>query len=113
MLPCGRLFHCTEKKKSYGAKSGSPGGMLHSSESKIRQTLLNRLSVANQSIVEMQHDSPFMCPSALSTTNFGQRARHTFSEVCTVHLLSLWKNRDFVLPCAIEENREHSFLIDM
>jgi hypothetical protein len=45
--------------------------------------------------------------------NFGQRAQHRFYEACVIHLSSLRKNRDLVFPCAIEENREHSFLMEM
>jgi hypothetical protein len=86
--------------------------MLHASESKIRQTLLNPLSV-NRRIVKLRYDSPFRCPPAMGIINFGQRTQHTFYEVCDIHLLSLWKNRNFLFPCAIGENREHSFLMEM
>jgi hypothetical protein len=39
--------------------------------------------------------------------------RRTFYEVCAIHGLSLWKNHNFVFACAKEENREHSFLMEM
>jgi hypothetical protein len=87
--------------------------MLHSSESKIRQILLNSLSVVNWRIVKMQHRSPFMSPPVLWITNYDQRAQYTFCGVCAIHLLSLWKNHDFVFPCAIKRNHEHSFVMEM
>jgi hypothetical protein len=44
--------------------------------------------------------------------NLGQMAQHRFYEGCVIHLLSLWKNRNRLFPCVIEENREHSFLME-
>jgi hypothetical protein len=67
----------------------------------------------NWGFVKMQLDSPFMCPPALWITKFGQRAQPTFYEVCAIHFLSRWKNRNFVLPRAIEANHEDSFLMEM
>jgi hypothetical protein len=46
-------------------------------------------------------------------TNFRSKGQPTFYEVCGINLLSLWKNRNFVLPFAIEENCEQSFLMEM
>jgi hypothetical protein len=87
--------------------------MHHSSESKTRQILSDPLSVVNPRIVKMQHDSPLTCPPAIWIANFGQSAQYRFYEVCAIHLLSLRKHRNHVFPCAIEENREHNFLMEM
>jgi hypothetical protein len=87
--------------------------MRYSSESKTRQILSDPLSVVNRRIVKMQHNSPFTCPPALWIANFGQRAQHRFYEVRAIPLLSLPENRNLVFPCAIEENREDSFLMEM
>jgi hypothetical protein len=74
---------------------------------------LRPLSVVNWRIIKMQHDSPFTCLLALWMADFGQRAQHRFYEVCAIPPLSLRKNRNLAFPCAIEENREHSFLMEM
>jgi hypothetical protein len=61
----------------------------------------------------MQHDSPFMCLPALGITKFAQRVQYTLYEEFAIRLLFLWKNRTFAFPCAIDEKREHSFLMEM
>jgi hypothetical protein len=74
---------------------------------------LGPLSVVNWRIVKMQHDSPFTCPFTLWIADFGQRAQHRSYEICAIHPLSIRRNHNLVFPSAIEENREHGFLMEM
>jgi hypothetical protein len=99
MLPSDPLFHCAKKKEVTWCWIRTIRRMLRSSWCTIRQTLLNLPSVMNERIVEMQHESPSMCPPALWMTNFGQRAKHTIDEIPAVHLFPSARMTIYISLC--------------
>jgi hypothetical protein len=61
----------------------------------------------------MQHELPFMAFPAVWRTHFHQRLNDTSYELCAIHFVSLWKNRDLALTSSIEKDCDHSLLLEV